>query len=295
VVDDVLAKATAKDPEDRYADCGLFLAELATVLRAHRSSPAPTDARYPPITGLQAGTELEPPTAATYPTTGGGPSGGRSIAVLTATGQRSRRRWIWAVLGGAVVLALAVTGFLVVRAQRPDTRHFAATDEVPVAFDYPADWGPPAQENVKLVVSPHADEFLHLFNQLGAPAAWEQIGGVLRTDRGKAIGMYTTFNQIGFDTASLRQALPSILPQQTDANLSWNDAGLGKSYAFRFGGSFTNPADAATKLSFACYIGQATAPEARSVHMIFFADAASFDSHRDTFDRIAKSAVLRGT
>lgn len=294
-VDDVLLKATAKDPEDRYAGCGEFLAELSAVLQAHRSSPdSATAGPYPPVAGVQAGPAAQPRTGPPYSGTRGGPTGGRSIAVLTSARQRPRRRWIWAVVAGAVAVALAVAGFLVVRSSGTDTMHFTATDEVPVSFDYPADWGPPAQEGVKMVVSPHADAFLQLFNQLGTPASWDEISRVLRADRGGAIGMYTTWNQTGFDGGSLRLGLPTILPL-TDPNPSWAPAKLGASDALKFGGTFAHPGDSTTQLGYACYIGQATAPDSRNVHMIFFADAESFDSHLATFDRIAQSAVLQGS
>jgi len=112
--------------------------------------------------------------------------------------------------------------------------------------------------------------------------------------------MYTTWNQIEIDGGSLRQGLPTILPL-TDPNPSWAPAKLGDSDALKFGGSFANPSDSTMQLSYACYIGQATVPnaggvpDARSVHMIFFSDAESFASHQATFDRIAASAVLRGS
>ena len=74
--DGVLLKATAKDPEDRYASCGEFLAELATVLGTYRPTSGRGTARpYPPAAEVPPGPAFEPSTHPpnTYPPSNGRP------------------------------------------------------------------------------------------------------------------------------------------------------------------------------------------------------------------------------
>jgi hypothetical protein len=289
---DVLLKATAKDPEDRYSSCSEFLAELTLRLHEQRSPGAEdTAGRYVPpdvAAGPASGRRTGPPAPGAH----GAVMAGGGIAALTAGRRRPPRRWIWAALGGFVAAALVLAGFLVLRPHSPSTIHFAGNDVVPVSFNYPADWQKMEQGNTAMF-SPHAAAFLNLFTQGGAPETWSEIGRLLRDDRGGAVGMYTFFNQVDYSSADLRQTLQTNLPEQAELNFPQPGARLGTAGATLITGELSDPANSASQLQFACYIGQVPT-QSRNVHMIFVSDAGSFEQHRATFDSIVKSARLSG-
>jgi serine/threonine protein kinase len=305
--DGVLLSATAKDPEDRYASCGEFLAELATVLGTYRPTPGRGTARpYASVAEVPPGPAFEPNPHSpnthppnTHPPSNGRPDtaagraaiGGGPTPPHAAPRRRPGRRWIWAALGGALAVALALVGFFVLRTQDAGTTRYTGNDVVPVSFDYPKDWGR-ADEGNQMVVSPHADAFLNLFTRPDQPN-WGEIGQVLREDRDGAIGMYTFFNTIDYGSTDVQQTLKSNLP---GANFGSPQAGarLGDANAIQISGDFSSPDDSAARLQFICYISEATAADSRNVHMIFFADADSFEGNQKRFDRIAESAVLHG-
>jgi hypothetical protein len=290
-VQDVLLKATAKDPEERYASCGAFLADLTARLQGHHSATgAETAGRYPPVTRVPAGSAPAPSPGPPDPGGRGAASGARSLAALTPARPRPRRGWIWPVLGGAVAAALAIAGFLVLR-PHAGTAHFTGNDVVPVSFDYPSDWQRRDQSNT-MVASPHAAEFLNLFTQHGQPEAWSEVDRVLREDRDDAVGMYTFFNTVVYGSTDPGQLLETDLP--VSVQLGPPQPGrLGNIEATRLDGWLTDPDNSAAKLKVVCYIARGTAPESRNVHLVFFADAGSFPGHQATFDRIAASAELR--
>jgi hypothetical protein len=298
-----LLKATAKDPEDRYAGCGEFLAELAAVLGTYRPTPGRGTARpYPPPAEVPPGPTFEPNPHPpnTHPPSNGRPDtaagraaiGGGPTSPHAAPRRRPGRRWIWAALGGALAVALALGGFFVLRSQNAGTTPYTGNDVVPVSFDYPSDWQNRVQGNA-MVVSPHADAFLSLFTQPAQPEPWDEIDRLLREDRDGVIGMYTFFNQVDYGSTGVQQALLSNLPGAIFGSTQ-ADARLGDANAIRISGDFSNPDDSAVRLRFTCYISKATASDSRNVHMIFFADADSFEGNQKTFDRIAESAVLHG-
>ncbi len=292
-VQDVLLKATAKDPEDRYASCGELLEQLTMSLSEYRpAAREDTAGRYAPPAAMPA--DRVPRSRTGVPTsTGPAATGGRSLAAvpMPVPVQRSRRGWIWALVASAVVAVLALAGFFLLRPHGPGTAHFAANDVVPVSFDYPADWRQ-APEGNNLVLSPHADAFLDLFTRPDQPDPWGKIGKVLREDRDGSIGMYTFFNQIDYSNGDPRQTLLIYLPTGARFTPGQGEAALGNVMAIHLSGVVSDPRDSATQLRFECYIARSGPQQQRNIHMILFSDAKSFNSHQATFDSIVRSAVL---
>src|SRR5262249_51937698 len=145
-VQDVLAKAMAKDPNDRYPSCSEFIAALTAALGSAGPAPGGT-------TQHQAGAP------------GAVPAGGRprfdparqQTTSATITWRRPGRRVLLGVLAAAVAVALAVAGYLVFGGRAKPTIRHTATDLVPISFTYPADWHQ-AGAGTEVVFSPHAAE-----------------------------------------------------------------------------------------------------------------------------------------
>jgi hypothetical protein len=289
-----LWKATAKEPEDRYATCREFIADLATELRSYSPAPrgdvavdphAPTGATAAPTSPSTAarvtlGRVWPPPDSGT----------GRTGAPAAVPRQgRGRHRWAWVAVGVAVAVALALGGFFLMRPGDPGTKRFPADNVVPVSFSYPADWKPAAESN-KVVLSPQATAVLPLFARLGQPQDWAEIGRLLRDDQEGVVGLYTFFNQAEYSGGDRQALLEGILPGVWLKDTKF-DAHLGGTPAIRISGTLTDPADGANQLRFACYVAQSNG---RAVHMILFSAVDTFEDNQKLFDRIAASAELAG-
>jgi serine/threonine protein kinase len=288
-VQKVLAKATAKDPEDRYASCGEVIAELTAVLRVHHpAAPSPPAEQYPPhsVSGApHSGPRTDPPARAAASAT----ASGRSPAAPIGVPRRPGRRRLWAMLGAAaVVLALAAAGTFMLISRDPGTTHFAGTATLPVSFDYPANWEPQDDGSIRMVVSPHPGPFLSLFTE--ADGAWTEVGRLLNDDRSTAVGMYVTFNSTDYTSYpwdNLREELKSLLPQSPDLPVLAPTKAGEDIDALMASGTLSDPSGSARKLSVGYYVVPLS--PGQTIHLVFFADTASFQDHEGTFERITKS------
>jgi hypothetical protein len=282
-VQGVLAKATAKDPEDRYASCGEFLAELTTLLRAH--PPAKAHGRYAPSTGAAAGPPIPAGTDTVTARAPGPTTAGRRLVAVT--GMRPRRRGrLWATLAAILVLVLVAAGIVVLKSRGEKLTHFAGNNVLPLSFDYPTKWQQLNDGGYQMVVSPHANVFLPLFTR--QPGAWADAARVLRTEPDKAIGMYTFFNTSDYTNSSsedLSRTLTANLPDRPKLQLP-RKAVVGGKPADRLDGRLSDPGGGPSELSISYYV---LPTDGRTIHLIFFAPAASFRDHQHTFEAIVNS------
>jgi hypothetical protein len=288
-----LWKATAKEPEDRYATCREFIEDLAAELRAYSPAPGGDVAADPPVRtdGTAAPTSPSVTLGRVWPPPAPAPGTGHTIAPAPVPRpRRDRRRWAWAAVGVVVAAALVLGGLFLLRPGDPDTTRFTADNVVPVSFTYPADWRPAAESN-KVVLSPQATAVLPLFARLGQPQDWAEIGRLLRDDQDSVVGLYTFFNQSEYSSGDRQALLEGILPGVWLKDTKF-DAHLGRAPAIRISGTLTDPSDGTNQLRFACYVAQTNG---RAVHMILFSAADTFEDNQSLFDRIAASAELAGT
>jgi Protein kinase domain len=284
-VQDVLAKAMAKDPNDRYPNCGEFIAALTAAFGS--GGPAPGG-----ITQHEAGGP------------GAGPAGRRprfdparqQTTAATITWRRPGRRILLGVLAAAVAVALAVAGYLVFGGRAKPTTRFTATDLVPISFTYPADWHQ-AGAGTEVVFSPHANEVQAFFAGRGGADTWSQVRQLLQRDPSGTVGLFTTFSSNDIASRPVeeqRQSVQSYLPQTFEFTNAESGVSLGGSTATRLDGDLKDQTDNTTRLRFQCYVVLVRRPQPSTVYLIFVSSPKSFDENRATFNRIAASVDLSG-
>jgi serine/threonine-protein kinase len=281
-VQDVLVKATAKDPDNRYRSCDEFIAALTVALGAvgpalppyRGDGPGAADARRPP--------RFDPADQQT------------TSAALTW--RRAGRRILLGVLAGVLAVALAVTGYLVFTGRSGPTTRFTATDLVPFSFTYPADWHQ-AGAGTEVVFSPHAEGIQPFFAERGGADTWTEVRRLRQRDAPGTVGLFTTFSS--GDTASRpieeqRQSVQSYLPQPAEFTDAQSGLSLGGSTATRLDGDLRDQSDSSTRLRFRCYTLLIHRPQPSTVYLIFFSATQSFNDNQEIFDRIAASVDLPG-
>jgi hypothetical protein len=197
----------------------------------------------------------------------------------------------------AVVAVLAVLGaFLGYRlAGSTPTSRFAGNDLVPISFDYPAGWHQTG-DSTNAIFAPHAAEMSALFASRGDAQSWARVGRLLRDDAGSTIGLYTFFvsTQYASSPSNVQQGiLQPFLPQSLNFTDAQSQVKLGAFDASMLRGTLSDPANPGTKLQFECYITQIDPASPRTVNVIFFAPADSFDANRGTFDKVRGSMNKR--
>jgi serine/threonine protein kinase len=130
-IDTIVAKAMAKQPEDRYATCR----DLALALRAVAADPAASGESRKVFPAMPIDSPSPLPTGMTSTYTPPTPARGR--APVTAASP-SQRNWWWLILGGVLALALVAGSTVVVlkylNSRFPNAAERALLDQVPLAL-----------------------------------------------------------------------------------------------------------------------------------------------------------------
>jgi serine/threonine protein kinase len=129
-IDNIVAKAMAKQPEDRYATCR----ELALTLRAVAADPAASLGSGEIFPARPVNTPSPVPAGMTSTYTP--PTPARVRAPVTAS--PSQRNWLYLILGGVLALALVAGSTVAVlkylSSRFPNTAEHALLDQVPLAL-----------------------------------------------------------------------------------------------------------------------------------------------------------------
>ena len=294
-VDEVVATAMAKAPEDRFGTCR----ELVTALRVALESGDP-----PAISGPTAIPEPAPPldqaledAVVAEPALEGRQSADAALAeaalaeaapveVVPAAPPPRRlpagRRLV--VLAVVVALVIAGTvGALLLRGG-DGSANFAATDEVPLSFTYPREWGRHTHPGQFIVLSPSV--ISNFFGDLEDP--WEAVRPRLAGDRQRVVGVYLPFRARNLDVRSNQEVetqLRALLPEQVgELRLNFlrhQSDKVGGADADRVSGRMEDPNDPATSLAFVDYAIEVKPDKA--VHLLLFGpdsralEAADFD------------------
>jgi hypothetical protein len=313
-LDDVIAKAMAKAPDDRYDTCR----ELAAAVQAQvgaagdlavlrPSRPAEADERPPPDDGAAlpvpalsargwadwrpaAQAPLEEQELAEEPD----PEPAHAVAAPAPTPAAARpgRGRLLALLAAVVVLLAAVPAVLWFRASQRDRLSVTVARDnlVPFSFKHPGSWRRQSA-GINVVFSPGGAELTALFSQKGTGNSWVPVRGLVG-DGDQAVGLATSFTRTQVDVATpelLRVSLQGLLPATVSFSAGPEQALVGGVLGDRLEGELTDPANPATKLHFMADVVQVQRPEPKTVYLVFFAPQKSFDANRDLFRRVQAS------
>jgi hypothetical protein len=314
----VIATAMAKAPDDRYDTCRELAAALQAQVSTAGGSAAVAVVRppWPPEVDEQAppegGAELEgqgapaqswadwPPAEPLAEEPAREPAvaeAGAVAAEARAAGARSTRKpgrgRLVALLAAVVVLLAAVPAVLLFRANQRDrlTVTVARDNLVPYSFKHPGSWRRQSA-GINVVFSPAGPELTTLFSQKGTGDSWTPVRALAGGDGGKAVGLATSFTSTLVDVATpdqLKASLQGLLPTTVSFSAGPQQVLVGGILGDRLEGDLTDPADPATRLHFMAAVVQVQRPEPKSVYLVFFAPQGSFDANRGLFERVQAS------
>jgi serine/threonine-protein kinase len=272
-LDAVVAKAMTKAPEDRYGSCRDLIVDFRDEVEGRAGSreqrPSATATASADRPARSAAPPRRPPPA--------GPSA-----------RRSRR--VPALVAAVLLLALVAGGFLYLRGRGDELANsFARNELVPFSFRYPEGWQQAEQGNQE-VFSPRARELLSFFIALDG-SGWSQVGALTDRAPSETVGLYTFFNGTRMDgqTAEEIQAyLKPFLPREASFSPAHDRLVVGGYAADRLEGALREPGGQSAVLRFQCYVVHAV-PDGRSVYLVFFSSADTFEGRRALFERITKS------
>jgi Protein kinase domain len=323
---DVVATAMAKAPEDRFASCRELAAAVQAQLGTAGDSAAvpvawpppradeqaPPEEAAPPVEGWadwQAAAEVpaeewaEAPAAeeewAEEPAQEPVP-----VVEATATPTQSRKQVrppargrgrgrLLPVLVAVVVLLAAIPAVLLFRASQRDrlTVTVSRDNLVPFSFKHPGSWRRQGA-GINVVFSPASAELTALFSQKGSGSSWAPVGGLIAGDGDKAVGLATSFTSALVDVTTpeqLKAALQGLLPANASFSGGQGQAVVGGILADQLEGDLTDPANPGTKLHFMADVVQVQRPDPKTIYLIFFAPQSSFQGKRDLFEKVERS------
>ncbi|WP_405139414.1 serine/threonine protein kinase [Sphaerisporangium sp. NBC_01403] len=260
-VNQVMSRALAKTPDDRFSTCGQFVAALRDAISGEDQHPSPPEGRAawsaPPATSspsLRAMDAMESmrPTASirSLETAGpSGPSGQGGPLTRPGTGRpaKKRRLPVGVLIGaGAVLVSLAVAATLLV-SQGPGpvgSKRYPGTTAAPLSFDYPGGWEARTHADEYVILSPAAAEFDTLFS-VPIASDWTAVNGLLTTHPEQATGIFTEVNDAitTSDTPeTLKRSLSFVLPGPADFASAPTTATVAGKPAFKLTGVVNDPA-----------------------------------------------------
>ena len=141
------------------------------------------------------------------------------------------------------------------------------------------------------VFSPYAREPLSLFTSLGTGGSWSEVSALAERAPAETVGLYTFFNNSRMDGETVEEIqayLKSLLPQEASFSSAHDQLVVGGYSADRLEGDLREPGGQSAVLRFQCYVVHAV-PDGRSVYLVFFSSADTFEDRRALFERITKS------
>jgi hypothetical protein len=311
-LDDVIARAMAKAPDDRYATCR----ELAAAVQAQLGTagdlavvrpPWPAEADEPPPS--DDGTDL-PAQAAPAPRWAdwqtadqapveeaveeeAAPEPAVAAPASTPGAARPGRGRLLALLIALVVLLAAVPAVLWFRASQRDRLSVAEVRDnlVPFSFKHPGSWRRQSA-GINVVFSPAGPELTTLFSQKGTGDSWIPVRDLVGGDGDRAVGLATSFTRTLVDVATpeqLRTSLQGLLPATVSFSAGPEQVLVGGVLGDRLEGELTDPANPTTRLHFMADVVQVQRPDPKTVYLVFFAPQKSFDAKRGLFERVQRS------
>jgi serine/threonine protein kinase len=297
-VDEVVATAMAKAPEDRFGSCRELVTALQVALESGDapaiSGPtaipeAPPPPSGPPDPGLEEPSLADPVDGASTDQAPAAVDAVPPSPPRPAVRDRLPAGWRLAALITVVVLLVAGTAGALLLRGRDGSASFAATDEVPLTFTYPRAWGRHLHSGQFAVLSPH--NLNNFFSDLEDP--WGGVRSWLADDQKTVGGVYLPFRtrtlEVGsnqdVDTA-LEGLLTDVPGKRRLTILDHRTVQVGGHPADRVPGRMEDPGDPATSLAFVDYVIEVK--PGKAVHLLLFGpDERALEAAE--FDRLVRS------
>ncbi|MEU0568623.1 serine/threonine-protein kinase [Nonomuraea sp. NPDC005983] len=249
-VDDVMGRALAKSPDERYPSCAEFVSALRDAMGGHLAEPGEPAAPSSPLTFPR-----RPPVDEAVSPADSPPAPPADPPAGQEADRRPGRLPVILVTLTAAVAALVMI-VLVIMGQRSDVwSHYKVTTAAPVAFDYPASWAVRTHGDLFALVSPHAEEFETLF-VAGVGADWSTVAPTITDDPDAASGFYVQVSDT-LDAAAtaeqMKATLEGLLPGEVDLARPVQDQ-AGTAPATRYDGSLHDPKGGGSRLGFVSYV-----------------------------------------
>ncbi|GAA3033588.1 serine/threonine-protein kinase [Streptosporangium longisporum] len=216
-VDEVMTRALAKSPEQRYETCGRFVAELRDAIsgadQPYRLTQAPL-APAPTAPGRRPGT---------------GASGRKGILIGASVA-----------ITAIVVLVAVLASFL----RGGDAwAQYRGSSAVPVAFEHPDGWTLEPHADVFVMASPRSDRFRALF-ATPVTADWAAANEIIKATPQEATGLYAqTLDTLDPRSGAerLQETLQSSLPGTVSVFSQVVQVSVGGKTASRLQGTIADP------------------------------------------------------
>jgi serine/threonine protein kinase len=292
-VNQVMARALSKSPDDRYPTCKAFISALRDAISgveedaAGRSSWPPGHPSFPPTVVSQPaqtvyqGPQQQPshPAASypgsfpassyppvSHPSAASYPSGSHPPVAAPP----KRKLPVGALVGGlAVLVSVAVAVALILSKSGGDASAdwdtYAGSTAAPIRIDYPVTWGTPKTNgDLWMITSPAVEEFDALFSIPGNPD-WSKVNPIITTEPQRATGVFASVSHTMTTTGSLEElqaGLQSSLPGTVGFTGAPQSSSIGGKPAFKVVGVANDPAQGG-RFDFSTYVvrpdaGQAT-------------------------------------
>jgi Protein kinase domain len=323
-LNDIVATAMAKAPDDRYDTCREVAAAVAAevgLTSGSASVPVAWPAAPPAVEEqgpAEEAAELDGEVAPAQGWADWQPAADAAVEEWveepvpepepvvdsTATPTQSKKlvrpkeRWtgrgrLLPIVVAVVVLLAAIPAVLLFRSSQRDRLTVTVSRDtlVPFSFKHPGSWNRQSA-GINVVFSPGDSELTTLFSQKGSGKSWSQVSGLISGDGDKASGLATSFTSTLVDVATpeqLKASLEGLLPANVTFSSGQKQAVVGGILADQLEGDLSDPANPGTKLHFMADVVQVQRPEPKTVYLIFFAPQKTFEGKRALFKRIEES------
>ncbi|MDF5755706.1 serine/threonine-protein kinase [Spongiactinospora sp. TRM90649] len=254
-VDGVMARALAKSPDQRFASCGEFVAELRDAIggRSTGTFSMPVGSPVAPPVAPPTASPIGAPVAADpvpqswpgSPVTG--PSAGTpTVPVAAPPKARGGRKGILIGASAAVAVIVAAAAVLSIMLRGTGEIEWARYDgskAAPLRFDYPQDWTTKTHADLFTVASPHGTEFERLF-VTPVSADWTETNRLLRADPATATGLYVQVLDTldpNAQAQELQETLQSSMPGGVSITSGVVQVSVGGRPAVRIEGALADP------------------------------------------------------
>ncbi|XVQ11035.1 serine/threonine-protein kinase [Spirillospora sp. CA-255316] len=228
--DEVMARALAKEPDERFGTCMEFVEQLRDALSMD------VDARS---MLTQRDTTLSPPS-------GRGP-------VEKPPSRNWRRPRL--VAAAAVLAVFALVGlYLVTFGAERGWQTYSSNTTVPFSFSHPGSWDARTHSDEYAVASPEAAQFEELF-RTPVSADWTDINDLIRSDPEKAQGVFAGVSHTLSTTEAggMQQSVQYLLPGTVGYSGSPSPQTVGGRPGYRLDGTLSDPQQGA-RLDFRAYV-----------------------------------------